>query len=85
MIGGITRIIAAGSAPRTSECGSARRWRPYLATVALLHTVAGQALAQTPVDMPDEKAGTVTWLVAAGLVAVACAAAFMNPKRSHLT
>lgn len=51
----------------------------------MLHATASTVWAQTPAHVPEEEGGFFTWLVAGGLVAVICAAGFMNAKRSHMT
>ena len=52
--------------------------------VGLTHFGAAAAWAQEPATLPNQDSGVVQWLVAAGLAALICATAFLNPKRSHL-
>ena len=50
-----------------------------------VHLLAASAYAQTPGQEPKQDSGVLQWGIAAGLVVVVCATAFLNPKRSHLT
>lgn len=67
--------------------GSLRRSvRPFLVCALLsTWTVVEAAVAQSPARLPDEDGGWFQWVVAVGLGVAVCAAAFVNPKRSHLT
>jgi len=42
-------------------------------------------MAQAPVSPPGEDNGVLQWVIGVALCGVVLGAAFMNPKRSHLT
>ena len=69
---------------RFQECVSRKG---LLAGVVALgvHLMAATAWAQRPASIPKEGGGYLPWLIAAGIVVLICACAFLNPKRSHLT
>jgi hypothetical protein len=50
-----------------------------------LHGSAAAVLGQTPAQLPGEAAEWLNWVIGAGVVVVVVLAAFLNPKRSHLT
>ena len=61
-------------------------WVTVAMTTATLHFMAGSAWAQKSARLPGEdEGGFLQWSVAVGLMVVIMAAAFINPKRSHLT
>lgn len=45
---------------------------------------ATAAMGQKPGRVPDDDGGILQWGVALGIVVLCAAAAFINPKRSHL-
>ena len=60
-----------------------RRFMPAALTAAICLPQA--ALAQSPLVVPSDDGGYLQWIVAAGLAVIVLAAAFLNPKRSHLS
>jgi hypothetical protein len=57
----------------------------FTGAVTAILLIPVQAWAQQPADLPNEDKGIVQWLIALGIVALICGAAFLNPKRSHLS
>jgi hypothetical protein len=53
--------------------------------MATLNATAGEASAQRAARFPNEDGGWLQWVIAALLLLVVCAAAFLNSKRSHMT
>jgi len=68
-----------------TETGGGPRSRIGVFTALGLGLVAAPAWAQQPVSPPGEDSGVIQWVIAVAALALVCGAAFMNPKRSHLT
>jgi hypothetical protein len=56
-----------------------------LASSAMVAMAASDAFAQSPATLPGVDKGWLQWVVGLGLAVVILLAAFLNPKRSHLT
>lgn len=66
------------------QFGSPRRSAYAALPVAAFMVLASSALGQEPGRLANTDKGIVQWAVAIGLMILICAAAFMNPKRTHL-
>lgn len=44
----------------------------------------GVTMAQAPGNPVDRESGWLTWVIAGGIIVVACLTGFLNAKRSHL-
>ena len=80
--------MRAGMWPKRRGGGrrAAPPWRAALA-VAILPTLidVSAALAEQQTTPPDPEKPLWQWLILVGFIALCCAVAFKNPKRSHMS
>ncbi len=90
-------MVYAGPRPAIMRCMTARnwklrrqggrlvRWRAAVLAVGACHVLADAAMAQKLARLPDDDGFLIRYLVLAGVVVVIGLAAFLNPKRTHLS
>ena len=86
---GLPRTIMCGMKARNwnlrRQSGRWVRWRTAALAVVLCHVLADPAMAQKQANMPDDEGLVIRYLVLMGVVVVIGLAAFLNPKRTHLS
>lgn len=60
-------------------------WRTAVLAAGMCHVLADAAMAQKRANMPDDEGLMMRYLVLMGVVVVIGLAAFLNPKRTHLS
>ena len=61
------------------------RWRTAVLAVGVCHVLTDAAEAQQAANMPDDEDLLIRYGVLIGVVVVIGFAAFLNPKRTHLS
>lgn len=67
------------------QCGRLVRWRTAVLAVGVCHVLADTAMAQQQANLPDDEGLLIRYGVLMGVVVVIGLAAFLNPKRTHLS
>lgn len=60
-----------------------RKMRFGLSAAALILLAPTIGWAQANARLPNEDGGLIQWVIAAALIAIVCAPAALNPKRTH--
>ena len=60
-------------------------WRTAALAVGVCHVLADVAVAQKEANIPDDEGLLIRYGVLIGVVVVIGFAAFLNPKRTHLS
>lgn len=67
------------------QSGRLLRWRTAVLAVGVCHVLADAAMAQKRANLPDDEGLFIRYGVLMGVVVVIGLAAFLNPKRTHLS